>query len=96
MQMDVLYVVHMHIKDNQIIQILIKYSVLQTNLSIDYVVYNILVNIQNTTAKRGDIMAVHHGGKIGKAAKTLASKSSSSKAKSSAAKVLANHKATKH
>lgn len=41
-------------------------------------------------------MAVHHGGKVGKAAKTLASKGTSSKAKSSAAKILANHKAAKH
>ena len=41
-------------------------------------------------------MAVHHGGKVGKAAKTLASKSSTNKAKSSAGKTLANHKATKH
>ena len=41
-------------------------------------------------------MAVHHGGKVGKAAKTLASKTSSSKAKSTAGKTLANHKATKH
>jgi len=41
-------------------------------------------------------MAVHHGGKVGKAAKTLASKHSSNKAKSSAGKTLANHKAAKH
>lgn len=41
-------------------------------------------------------MAVHHGGKVGKAAKTLASSSSSSKAKSQAGKTLANHKAAKH
>lgn len=45
---------------------------------------------------RGDIMAVHHGGKVGKAGKTLASKSSSKTAKSSAGKTLANHKAAKH
>ena len=44
----------------------------------------------------GNKMAVHHGGKVGKAAKTLASKTSSSKAKSSAGKTLANHKAAKH
>jgi len=48
------------------------------------------------TMKRGDIMAVHHGGKVGKAAKALASKSSSKKTKSSAGKTLANHKANKH
>lgn len=41
-------------------------------------------------------MAVHHGGKVGKAAKTLASKGSSSKAKSSAGKALAKHKSDKH
>lgn len=45
---------------------------------------------------RGDVMAVHHGGKVGKAGKTLASKSSSKTAKSSAGKTLANHKAAKH
>lgn len=45
---------------------------------------------------RGDKMAVHHGGKVGKAGKTLASKSSSKSAKSSAGKTLANHKAAKH
>ena len=44
----------------------------------------------------GKKMAVHHGGKVGKAAKTLASKTSSSKAKNSAGKTLANHKAAKH
>ena len=44
----------------------------------------------------GKKRAVHHGGKVGKAAKTLASKNSSSKAKSSAGKTLANHKAAKH
>lgn len=41
-------------------------------------------------------MAVHHGGKVGKAAKVLASKSSSAKAKSAAGKVLASHKAKYH
>ena len=41
-------------------------------------------------------MAVHHGGKVGKAAKTLASKNSSSKEKSKAGKTLANHKAKYH
>ena len=41
-------------------------------------------------------MAVHHGGKVGKAAKTLAPKGSSKNAKSSAGKTLANHKAAKH
>lgn len=41
-------------------------------------------------------MAVHHGGKVGKAGKTLASKSSSKDAKSKAGKTLANHKAKSH
>lgn len=37
-------------------------------------------------------MAKHSGGKVGKAAKTLASKSSSKTAKSKAGSTLANHK----
>ena len=41
-------------------------------------------------------IAVHHGGKVGKAGKTLASKTSSKSSKSKAGKTLANHKATKH
>lgn len=41
-------------------------------------------------------MAVHHGGKVGKAGKTLASKTSSKKAKSVAGRTLANHKAKQH
>lgn len=41
-------------------------------------------------------MAVHHGGKVGKAGKTLAKKTSTAKAKSNAGKTLANHKAAKH
>lgn len=41
-------------------------------------------------------MAVHHGGKVGKAGKTLASKGSSKSAKSNAGKTLANHKSEKH
>ena len=39
---------------------------------------------------------VHHGGKVGGAAKKLASKSTSQKTKSKAGKTLANHKAKKH
>ena len=39
---------------------------------------------------------VHHGGKVGKAAKTLASKSTSKTQKSKAGTTLANHKAEKH
>lgn len=41
-------------------------------------------------------MAVHHGGKAGKAGKTLASKNSSKSAKSKAGTTLANHKAKAH
>lgn len=41
-------------------------------------------------------MAAHHGGKVGKAAKTLATKTSTSKAKSKAGKTLAEHKAKEH
>lgn len=41
-------------------------------------------------------MAVHHGGKVGGAAKTLANKGSSKFAKSEAGKTLAKHKAKNH
>lgn len=41
-------------------------------------------------------MAVHHGGKVSKAGKTLASKSSSKSAKSKVGKTLADHKAKAH
>lgn len=41
-------------------------------------------------------MAIHHGGKVGKAGKTLASKSSNKTAKSKAGTTLANHKAKCH
>lgn len=41
-------------------------------------------------------MAVHHGWKVGKAAKTLASKSSSKSAKRKSGTTIANHKASKH
>jgi hypothetical protein len=41
-------------------------------------------------------MAVHHGGKVGSAAKTLAKKDSSKLSKSKAGKTLANHKAKSH
>lgn len=43
-----------------------------------------------------DIMTVHHGGKVGKAGKTLASNLSSKKAKSNAGTMLANHKVKCH
>lgn len=41
-------------------------------------------------------MAVHHGGKVGRAAKNLASNSSSKSTKSKAGKTLASHKANQH
>lgn len=41
-------------------------------------------------------MAVHHGGKVGSAARKLASKSTSKNTKSIAGKTLANHKANYH
>lgn len=41
-------------------------------------------------------MAVHHGGKVGAAGRRLASKSSSKSTKSKAAKILVNHKNTRH
>ena len=41
-------------------------------------------------------MAVHHGGKVGGAAKKLASKTSGKQTKSKAGKTLANHKAKYH
>lgn len=40
-------------------------------------------------------MPVHHGGKVGNAAKTLAKKNSSKKSKSKAGTILADHKAKK-
>ena len=55
------------------------------------------MSAQRIKYKEGVIsMAVHHGGKVGKAAKILSSKNSSKSAKSSAGKTLANHKASKH
>ncbi|SKA67155.1 hypothetical protein [Eubacterium uniforme] len=41
-------------------------------------------------------MAVHHGGKVGAAAKKLATKSTSKATKSKSGKTLANHKAKYH
>lgn len=46
--------------------------------------------------RRCRLMKVHHGGKVGKAGRTLASNSSSKSAKSNAGKTLANHKAKYH
>lgn len=41
-------------------------------------------------------MAIHHGGKVGKAGQTLAKKSSSKSSKSKAGTTLAKHKAKCH
>lgn len=41
-------------------------------------------------------MPVHHGGKVGAAAKKLASKNTTKSEKSKAGKTLADHKAKKH
>lgn len=41
-------------------------------------------------------MAVHHGGKVGKAGSQLASNSTGKSTKSKAGKVLADHKHRKH
>lgn len=41
-------------------------------------------------------MPIHHGGKVGDAAKRLASTSTSKKSKSDAGKILAIHKAKHH
>lgn len=41
-------------------------------------------------------MAVHHGGKVGSAAKKLATKSIDKRTKSQAGKTMANHKAKYH
>lgn len=44
----------------------------------------------------GEIMATHHGGKVGAAAKTLASSSTSKAEKTAAAKTLVKHQIAKH
>lgn len=44
----------------------------------------------------GKNMTVHHGGKVGKAGRTLSSKTSSKSSKSKAGKVLNIHKQTIH
>lgn len=58
--------------------------------------YNDNVREVMDVSEGGDGMATHHGGKVGKAGKTLATKSSSKTAKSGAGKILATHKASKH
>ena len=54
------------------------------------------LNVKNEEKKEGEQMPVHHGGKVGNAAKTLAKKNSSKKSKSKAGTILADHKAKKH
>ena len=44
----------------------------------------------------GEIMVVHHGGKAGKAGRTLQNPNSSKSAKSNVAKILNQHKKAKH
>lgn len=56
----------------------------------------IYLDCQEFKGGGGENMAVHHGGKVGKAGKTLASKTTSKSAKSKAGKTLADHKAAKH
>lgn len=52
--------------------------------------------MQGDFAKGGSVMAIHNGGKVGSAAKKLASNSTSKSIKSKAGKILANHKAKYH
>ena len=56
----------------------------------------VTIHVRLETDEEVKQMAVHHGGKVGKAGKTLASKGSSKSAKSKAGKTLANHKAKAH
>ena len=56
----------------------------------------VMMHVRLRTDEEVKLMAVHHGGKVGKAGKTLASKGSSKSAKSKAGKTLANHKAKAH
>lgn len=51
---------------------------------------------KETLRKEDCKMPVHHGGKVGKAGKTLASKDTSKAAKSKAGTTLSNHKAKCH
>ena len=52
--------------------------------------------MQGELAKEVNNMAVHHGGKVGKAGKTLVNNTSSKSSKSKAGTILAKHKAAKH
>lgn len=56
----------------------------------------VMIHVRLKTDEEVKQMAVHHGGKVGKAGKTLASKGSSKSAKSKAGKTLASHKAKAH
>ena len=58
--------------------------------------YSVYVTKQIELYKEATLMAVHHGGKVGSAATTLAKKDSSKPAKSRAGKTLADHKAKSH
>ena len=58
--------------------------------------YSVYVKKQIEIYWEDTLMAVHHGGKVGSAAKTLAKKDSSKLSKSKAGKTLANHKAKSH
>lgn len=65
------------------------------------IICNIIVTVNSLSGKEKsrkeeDDMAVHHGGKVGKAGKTLASKNTGKTAKSKAGTTLANHKAKCH
>ena len=55
-----------------------------------------IVMARRTSERRDSCMAVHHGGKVGKAGKVLGSKTSGKSAKSKAGKTLAKHKAKCH
>lgn len=58
--------------------------------------YSVNVKKQIEIYRENTLMTVHHGGKVGSAAKTLAKKDSSKPAKSKAGKTLAKHKAKSH
>ena len=58
--------------------------------------YFVYVTKQIELYKEATLMTVHHGGKVGSAAKMLSKKDSSKTAKSRAGKTLANHKAKSH
>lgn len=61
----------------------------------DFKFYSLIIYIA-TEEKGGKVMAKHKGGRVGGAARILASKSSTPKQKSRAAGVLKRHQDTKH